>query len=136
MISNELAVQGLIGEGAVYPGAHVIESERHPWLMDAAQQHAQMQADAEQCGHQGFMQIGFADKAMAATQCEHVNEIAAESWADQTDSGPQVLGKDAFDSWRQSPGHWSVVCVKHKYFGAGMACGKNGVWYSTILVTD
>ena len=130
------ATAGLIAACAEFPGAHVCESEQHPWLMKAAQEHADYQAKVEQQSHQLFMAPGFFDDACEATGVSYVAEIAAESWSDQTHADGPTLGLDAFKSWNASPGHWRVASTKHRFYGAGMALGADGIWYSTILTAD
>jgi uncharacterized protein YkwD len=136
MISTAEAVAGLIAAATQFEGAHVCDGPQHPWLMQAAQEHAQTQADLDQCGHQGFMARGFFEQALQTVGCSSLAEIAAESWPEQTDADGLKLGMDAFKSWRHSPGHWRTACKEHKFYGAGFACSKSGIWYSTILVGD
>jgi hypothetical protein len=81
-------------------------------------------------GHQNFQQRFErvrSETGMMAT------EICAESWSWEKDADPKVVGQSMFKAWRQSPGHWSVASKKHRAFGAGIACGRNGIWYATIL---
>jgi hypothetical protein len=63
-------------------------------------------------------------------------EICSESWIWQKNETMLNLGTESFKCWSQSPGHWSVACKKHKFFGADMALGSKGLWYSCILVAD
>ena len=153
MISKEDATAGLIAAAKQFPGAHCCDGESHPWLMQAAQEHADRQAHDRQCGsikhspeaaklaeskkleHQMFSGT-FVEEAEKQTGCTLISEIAAESWPEQIDADGLTLGMDAFNSWRASPGHWRTACVAHKYYGAGLACGANGLWYSTILSAD
>jgi hypothetical protein len=129
-----LTAEGLISAGLIFPGAQVCLSERHPALMAMATRHAKYQADRRTQGHQMFQ-----------ARCEELRqtmgnfqfaEIAAESWPWQKDFAMDALGKEMFVCWRQSPGHWSVASVKHKFFGADMAMGTNGVWYAAIITAD
>ncbi len=136
MITSEQAVSGLIAAAKLFEGAHVCDGPQHPWLMQAAQEHAEIQARQDRCGHQGFLRPGFYQEAEEATGDPAVAEIAAESWPEQTAADGPTLGADAFRSWRASPGHWRVASVPHKFYGAGMACSQTGIWYSTILTGD
>lgn len=125
---------GLIEAGKVYPGAHVCESEIHPALMEMATRHAKYQAAHRQQGHQLF------DARVAELRRTMKNsafaEICAESWKEQKNDSKRALGDEMFKCWRQSPGHWSVACKKHQYYGADMAMDSNGVWYACIIVAD
>ena len=127
------AAQGLIDAGKKYPGAHVCESQPHPLLMQLASEQAQYQAQQQIQGHQGFparcQKIGQAGMESAA-------EICAESWPEQRDESMLSLGTEMFRCWCQSSSHWAVACRKHKWFGADMAKGQNGIWYATIIVAD
>jgi hypothetical protein len=102
--------------------------------MAMATRHAKYQADHRQQGHQLF------DSRVAelrkTVSCQSFAEIAAESWERQKDDTPLDLGKEMFTCWKQSPGHWSVACKKHQYFGCDMAMGSNGIWYAAIIVGD
>jgi hypothetical protein len=128
------SAEGLISAGLIFPGAQVCLSERHPALMAMATRHAKYQASMKQQGHQLF-----------AARCEELRqsmgphefaEIAAESWPWQKTETMFNLGDEMFKCWRQSPGHWSVACKKHRYFGADMAMGTNGIWYAAIITAD
>jgi hypothetical protein len=46
------------------------------------------------------------------------------------------MGREMWDAWRQSRGHWAVASKRHDWFGAGMAKSKRGVWYATIITVD
>ena len=123
-------VEGLIVAGKKYEGAHICESEINQFMMDKAQAHAEYEAIHGQ-GHQGF------SDRVAALQLQvgpyKYAEICAESWPEQANATPEELGHEMFKCWEQSPGHWSVASVKHKYFGAGLAQGHNGIWYSCMI---
>ena len=135
LLSVDYAVyQAALAEvGRTYEGANVGWSQPHSLLEELAQQHSDEMAKRELQDHSGFQQRF--DKI-------HRNlglvaaEICAESWDWQRNDTPEQLATDAFLSWSQSPGHWSVASKKHRYAGYGMAKGKNGIWYATILVCD
>jgi len=125
--------EGLRQAGLKYPGAHVCESERSELLDKLAQGHSEYQARVDVQGHQGF------DRRYAKIRDTlHMGaaEICAESWDWQRNCTPLELGQEMFKCWRQSPGHWSVASRKHRFAGYGMAVGRRGVWYATILVAD
>lgn len=125
--------EALIEAGKIYPGAHVCESERHPLLMKLCREHAQYMAEHEQLGHQNF-------NSRYAEIRKQLNisasEIAAETWERQKDESFDKVGKEMFYCWERSPGHWRTASKKWKYFGADMAQGKSGIWYSVIIAAE
>lgn len=125
--------EGLIAAGKTYPGAQVCDSEENEALMIMAQTHAAYMARVCQQGHQGFQERF--DGIRAATGLSAA-EICAESWPWQTEEPPEALGREMFKCWAQSPGHWRVAAASHRFYGAGMAKGRNGIWYACILVAD
>lgn len=128
------AAQGLIDAGKVFDGARVCESKTHPELMKMAQEHAQYQADRGVPGHQNW---GQRFRVLRQRVPGHrFAEICAESWPWEKNDSMKLVGKSMFESWRQSPGHWRVASRKHDIYGAGMALGENGIWYSCIIVGD
>ncbi len=125
---------GLIEAGKVFPGANVCKSELNPILQEMATRHAKYQASHNKQGHQLFDQRV---KELTKTLGKYkYAEIAAESWKRQANAPMSELGKEMFESWKQSSGHWKVASTSHKYFGADMAKGSNGIWYACILVAD
>lgn len=124
---------GLIEGGGKYPGANVCKSKPHPLLMELAAKQANYQASICVQGHQNFMERF---NAVQQAGLGHATEICAESWPWQTNDSMNDLGWEMFKCWSQSPGHWSVACKQHKYFGADMAKGRNGVYYACIIVAD
>jgi hypothetical protein len=125
--------QALTDAGLIYPGARVCESEPHELLQWLARDHAKYQAAKRRQGHQRFQErFDAIYKALGL----YAVEIAAESWDRQRNDPLPEIGKEMFRCWEQSPGHWRVASARHKYFGADMAQGSNGVWYACILAAD
>ncbi len=116
--------------GASFPGAAVHRSPWNPQLAIAAQQHADRMAREQRQGHQDWdrrfqelRQAGFA----------HPVEICAESWPWQAEESEEDLWKDAFRSWRHSAGHWRTAGQVQRAYGAGLAQGRNRIWYFCII---
>jgi Fe-S cluster biosynthesis and repair protein YggX len=125
---------GLIEAGKLWKGAHVCESEIHILLMEMATRQAKYQADHNTQGHQKFQQRV---EELFRTMGQYAYaEICAESWEWQENDTMLILGEEMYRCWNQSPGHWSVACKKHKYFGADMAKGSKGIWYGCIVTAD
>jgi len=108
----------------------------HSRLMDAlAQRHAEYMARNRRQGHDGFSNR--ADIIRGGLDgVREVAEICAESWPKQCDCTTAELWAEFVKCWRQSSGHWSVACRKHRFIGAAMAQGKNGVFYGCIIAGD
>jgi hypothetical protein len=129
----DAAARGLIDAGRQFPGAAICESEPHPLLMRLAAEHARYMADKRQLGHQGFSRRS---QEIRAAGLGRAAEICAESWRWQREDTPLELGEEMFRSWRSSRGHWKTASKRHRWFGAGMARGENGVWYACIIGVD
>lgn len=126
---------GLIAAGKAFPGAHCFDGPQHPLLQQQAQKAADYQARVCQQGHQVFMRETF--RLVSQQLGLGAAEICAESWPWQSKLPYDQLGKEMFRCWRNwSPGHWRVAAKKHRYWGAAMSKGRNGIWYCAITVAD
>jgi hypothetical protein len=125
---------GLITAGNKYPGANVCRSEPNAILMEMAARHAKYQASICVQGHQNF-DARCNELRKTLGNFEYA-EICAESWPEQVNDSMEALGWEMFKCWKYSPGHWSVACKQHRYFGASMSRGANGTWYACIIVAD
>ena len=121
----------LIAAGRKLGVMSIIESQPHQLLMALALKQATYMADVEVQGHQGFSQR--ANDVMKQFPGASVEEIAAESWPNQTDV---EAADDAYACWKQSPGHWYSCNSAHTYYGYGMTRGNNGIWYSCGLFAN
>jgi len=128
--------QGLIDAGTYYPGARVCESKPHPALMAMAQKHAKYQARWMRQGHQNWTKR----KRELHKQIPGYlfKEICAQSWRSDRNKPLHEIGWSMFKAWAYHPtgGHWGVASTKHDLYGAGMALGRNGIWYACIIVGD
>ena len=95
-------------------------------LAAESESHSRYQADLGVQGHHDwdtrFHRINASFAGLTA------QEVCAESWPGQdlVDAAFECV-----DSWRQSPGHWSAVQSRHRFFGFDMKRGRNGIWYGT-----
>lgn len=128
------AITRLVCGGEMPEPARVFDSPRHEVLMQLAQAHAEHMARVQVQGHQGFDCRYRA--AIEATGCRRVAEICAETWPEQCNASADAIWGEYVNSWRQSPGHWSVARARHRLVGAGTARGTNGVWYGCVIVAD
>ena len=111
-----------------------MESPRSKIMDRLAQQHVDSMARVQYQSHQGFGRR--ASEIRDALGVREVAEICAESWERQRDDTPEQLWVEFVKCWKQSPGHWKTASVKHKWIGAAMARGKNGIWYGCIVAAD
>lgn len=109
------------------------EGKEHATLKQAAREHAVWMARNQTQGHQGW------DRRKASIQRDvkiNVEEVCAESWADQS---PKAAANEMFHSWYATriypnQGHWGAINRKAKIYGFAMARGSNGVWYACGIV--
>lgn len=129
-------VEGLIVAGKSFPGALVILSEQHDYLMRLAQEASDLAARRNDGNHPGWHDR-FTRLKRDVTDCKTFSEVIAVSWKYQSAFSPFALGFEMFNCWEQSKGHWSVVSKEHKYYGAGMQMNERSkLWYATIIVGD
>jgi len=121
-------IDAMIEVGKQYP---VMQSKQDSVLMQFAQAHSEHQARIRLQGHHRWESRKYKIQNIVGG---NVEEICAESW--YWNITPRDVANDMYKSWSQSPGHWSVVIQKHKAYGVGIAKGRNGIWYATILVKD
>lgn len=126
--------EALVQTGLRFPGAMIFRSEPDPRLAAFAQAQAVYQARVKRQGHQLWEYRAHA--IQAAMEGRVPTEICAESWSWERDATPLMIGESMFRAWRNSPGHWGVCKKQHRYYGAGIALGANGIWYATVIVVD
>ena len=99
-------------------------------LQTMAQRHAAYQAAKGVQGHQ-LWDDRVKELYAALPKYGEFAEVCAESWPDQTVEDAAV---EMFNSWRQSPGHWSAVTSVNAGWGGAMAyCSRRRVWYATMI---
>ena len=103
----------------------------HPALAAAAARQSAYQASIGVQGHQNW-ETRF-HQVVARTHAGSAREVVAESWENQDLIDSAI---DCVQSWRQSPGHWSAVSSRHRYFGYDIRRGKNGIWYGTGIFAN
>jgi uncharacterized protein YkwD len=116
------------------PACPALASQHDPALDREAERHAEYMAAVRTQGHQGFEQRY--QRLAAKFPGRKIAEICFESWDWQANSTSGELWREAAVCWRQSPGHWSVARTKHRQIGAGLAKGRNGIWYGCIIAVD
>jgi len=125
--------EALISEGRKIPEVRFYEGQVHPLLMQLTSEQAQFMADHQRQGHQNFQRRYDVIKEILGLRS---TEICAESWERQKNDPIEEIAKDAYRSWSFSEGHWAVCIAPHKYYGCDICQGKNGIWYSCVLVGD
>jgi hypothetical protein len=107
-------------------------SHLSPLLARETESHAIHQASISLQGHHNwesrFQSINARLPAGLLAQ-----EVCAESWAGQS---LVEAADDCVSSWRQSPGHWEAVSLRHALFGYDMKRGASGVWYATGIFAN
>lgn len=116
---NELLIQ----EGKRI-GVLSLNGQRHPTLQRAAEEHANFQAKHGLQGHQ-MLQYRMSELSQKLPGLKFI-EVANESWDGQF-VGDAI--KEAYRSWKLSPGHWEAVNGECDIYGYAMCLGKNNVWY-------
>jgi hypothetical protein len=111
-----------------------LESPHNPALDTEAQRHAEYMACVCVQGHQGF-ESRF-NRLSAKWPGSRIAEICFEAWPWQAGYSDAELWIEAVKCWRQSPGHWSVACRRHKAVGIGLAKGRNDTWYGCLISVD
>jgi len=121
------------GEGVLPKSlGKVLETPKHRILCIAAKEAADLQAQKNKQGHWDWNNRRL--QLVTSSGYSTIEEICAESWPNQRDADDEALWTEAFDSWRQSPGHWSVANRTWRAYGRAKSQGSNGVWYFVIIV--
>ncbi|WP_455387610.1 hypothetical protein [Petrachloros mirabilis] len=124
----------IVAAAKVYPGVRFYEhAMRDPILVEMAQQNANTMARTNLQNHWNWerrFQYLLGRFGMRGA------EVCAETWPEQANASAEEIGKEFFDCWRYSTGHWSVVSRPHKRFGDGLARSNRGIWYGCLIVTD
>jgi hypothetical protein len=101
----------------------------HPQLSRLAQNHANYMARVRFQGHQGWGSGRF-QESKQVTGCGTASEICNESW-------PNVsiweASLESWRAWKTSSGHWRTANGRPIFYGAAIARGSNGIWYSCII---
>lgn len=100
------------------------------FLQEHAIRQARYQAYHETQGHQNWSQRSQEILSQLPAGFR-VEENAAESWPENS---RVEAATEMFFSWERSPGHWELCNQRCIYFGINMSKGKNGIYYSTLLV--
>lgn len=102
----------------------------HSVLQKAAQFHADYQARRGVQGHQNW-NSRVKDLYKDVPECGEFKECCAESWDWNT---REQAAPEMFNSWRQSPGHWSAINGRCDFWGYAMALNKKqNIWYACAI---
>lgn len=104
-----------------------LHGKPHKVIQRFTQQHANYQAKYLTAGHQ-FWAARREKLIRAAPDATDFVEVCVASWDWNTTPRPAAI--DIFDSWRQSPGHWSVVNGRYHFWSYAMAQGSDGRWFA------
>lgn len=105
-----------------------LKGKPHAIIQAACQRHADYQARRLTAGHQGWDgRLAWLNR-MASNDARGFVEVCVASW--EWNTKPRPAAVDIFDSWRQSPGHWSVVNGRYEFWSYAMTQGKDGRWFA------
>lgn len=130
---SRTAIAMLDAGGEFVPGEDSSDSSIHPFVQQLAVEHAFWMAEHRIQNHAGFnarFERVLAEFGMSV-KC---SEIVAQSWP--WESTVKEAAPSPWKAWKYSPGHWSVASVPHRFIGAEMLQGRNGIWYAVILAVD
>lgn len=106
--------------------APALQGTQEVLLQLAAEGHSKHMAYLGVQGHQGWEQRYKA--LIASTGYRELKEICAESWPGQNELD---AAGEMYNSWRQSPGHWSAVQTPFRFWGIAMTYNeKKEIWYA------
>jgi hypothetical protein len=104
----------------------------HPVLSGEAESHSRHQASIHVQGHHSW-ETRFHRINARVGEGALATEVVAESWPGENLVEAAI---ECVHSWRQSPGHWSAVRSRHRFFAFDMKRGSNGIWYATGLFAN
>jgi hypothetical protein len=124
--------QQLLTEGQRWKVQSITTGQLNTELQKAAIAHAEYQAEKHKQGHQDWeKRVQVLRKLLP--QCHTFAEVANESWPGQDQ---QAAAYEMYRSWKLSPGHWSAVNGKCRYYGYALRRGDNGVWYACGIFAE
>ena len=115
--------------------AAAFSSPQHPILNALVQQHANKMATICYQSHNGW-EYRYRAALKVISTARTASEICAESWPWQRNANWTEQWAEYEYCWKQSPGHWSVAKLRHKFIGVSSARGSNGVWYGCLIAVD
>lgn len=117
----------LIDAGRAIGVRSILSGTQHDILQVLASTHAGYQAQVGKQGHQGW-DSRYKTLAYAMPECSEFKEVCAQSWDWNT---MQEAAPEMFNSWRQSPGHWSAVNGRCSFWAYAMSLNeKQNIWYA------
>ena len=123
----------LIDAGLAIGVKSLTTGTNHPVLQQAAELHAAYQADIGVQGHQNWQRRTDTLRTLLS-ECNEFKECCAESWDWNT---MEQAAPEMFNSWRQSPGHWSAIDGECSFYGYAMALNeRKNIWYACAIFAN
>lgn len=125
----------LIAEGRRIGVRSIATGEQDPIIQEMVERYADHLASiGYQDGHRGF-EHRYQELCRKLPGYSNFQEITTESWPDK--SSEEEGAFEAWNSWRQSPGHWSVANGECALWGYAMSfCQRNTTWYAVGICAD
>jgi hypothetical protein len=111
----------------------IMTGQVHPVLQAEAEAHAAYQAQIHRQGHFWWEQLRYPRMRPQIPECHTFAEVVNESWPGQDQ---EAAAREMYRSWKLSPGHWSAVNGRCRYYGYAMVRGSNGVWYACGIFAE
>lgn len=108
-------------------GVLSLKGKPHRIIQAIAQHHADYQARLLKSGHQNWRRRR-EQLIKAAPDARGFTEVCVASW--EWNTRPEPAAIDIFDSWKASPGHWSVVNGRYQFWAYAMSQGSDGRWFA------
>lgn len=134
ILPAQAADSPLVAAARLYPGVRFHEGVRDPLLVGMAQEAADAMARRGERGYRWDGHPGWSQRHAEIRRTLRMTgvEVSAMERPGEGDD----IAREAFNDWKQVPGHWRVVATPHKRFGDGLARSRRGVWFAAVVVAD
>lgn len=139
MIALLVVSQSLIAAGQCWDNGvgvrSLITGRQDDTLQAMVEKYAEhLAAIGYQDGHAGFNRR-YQTLMRQLPEFTNFQEITTESWPDKNSEEEGAF--EAWNSWSQSPGHWSVANGECALWGYSMAfCRRNSKWFAVGICAD